>query len=115
MGSIPQRRPSLSLDLWIAELCGGLIAFAPITRLTGQCKVGDPVRASSGFGSQMFNLKGYAALVTVDALPLPLVQQIFPHLIPLHLALLILQTRDLRVLHLVGIEACYLYLDVLDR
>src|SRR5215469_6747784 len=57
LGGILERYLSLSLHLWEAKFAGGLIAFAPITRLTCKRQIRCTIRAASAPRSQVLDLE----------------------------------------------------------
>ena len=83
----------------------GLVAL-----LTGKGKIRNTVRPTVGTWLNVLNLQGHVLLATIATLPSPLLQQVFPCLIPCQCPLLILHTSDFWILHLLGIE-----LDQLQR
>src|SRR5712691_2109372 len=112
MGGIPQRSLRLGLDFWIAEFAGSLVAFAPITRLTRHRQIRCPTPTASAPGGQVLNLEGDTLCMAVDACSIPLLKQVFPQQIPLQLALLVLCSVNVRVVHFLRVETRYFNVDL---
>src|SRR5260370_15585131 len=95
----------MRLDVREAKFTGRLTAFTLITGFTGQGEIGCTVTASSGSGHDMVDLQREAACSAVRATALPLLQQVLAKLIALYGPLLILDTSDLWMLHLLAVKA----------
>src|SRR5712692_595424 len=115
MSGIFQRDASLSLDLGIPKLSGRLLLLAHIAGLAGQREIAHPITSTSGPGDNMFDLQRDSFRPTISTVTLPLLQEILTQEIALQFALLVFQTGDFRVLHLLGVEPSNFHVDLAHR
>src|SRR5579859_3227861 len=81
-----------------------LSAFLLVARFTGQREIADAIRSPFSARDNMLNLKRGLLLPTIRTLSLPLFEQVFTQLVACQGALLVLQTRYFRVLHLLQVK-----------
>ena len=88
----------------MSELRSGLIALAPIARLAREGEVAHAIGTPARFRHDMLHFQRHVLCAAVRASPSPLFEQIFPHLVPQQLALLILHAGNFWIHHLLRIE-----------
>lgn len=109
-GGILERRFGLRLDLVqprrlaFQEVLNGSTPLALIAGSAGERQVRDPIRTAPRAWNDMLDLQRHVRRATIGAGPIPLLQQVFAHLIPGQRSLLIFHAGDVRGLHRLHIE-----------
>jgi hypothetical protein len=91
-----------------------LCSLFAIARLTSQRKVTDTIRSTFSAWYDVFHLQGDILSATVGTLPVPLLQEILPYLVPIERPLLVLYSLDFRVLHGLSIKLDKLLTESID-
>ena len=74
--------PRLDLNVRIAEFRRGLRPLREVAGWAGESQIAHPIAAASTLGHDVFHLQRDISRATVHAGAAPLLQEVFPHLIP---------------------------------
>ena len=88
----------------LQKVLDGSVPLALIAGAAGERQIRDPIRTAPALGVDMLDLQRYVRRATIGTGPAPLLQQVFPHLIPGQRSLLVFHAGDVRGLRRLHIE-----------